>query len=359
MSVYKRQGRETYSYDFRWRGGRYSGDTGCKDKRAAERIEAQEKRKLQQQTRTVASPMTVGIATGRYWMEVGQHHARSDGTLAALAWLDKALGKSKLMSEVSDSDVAHLIALRRSESDYAPATINRTVTQPLRALLTRAAKIWKVNIQTIEWGKHLLKEPQERVRELSGEEEARLFAELRADFHPIVRFALWTGCRREECLNLEWRHIDWRTAELRVTGKGRKTRTIPMSNAVQSLLKALPRANEKVFTYEVQKPRGGAERLPMTANGLRMMFDRSVRRAGIEDFRFHDLRHTCATRLLRQSGNLRLAQRLLGHTDIATTMKYAHVTNDDLRNALNSAEGANNIPTKSGPLGGKSLGDMA
>jgi len=56
--------------------------------------------------------------------------------------------------------------------------------------------------------------------------------------------------------------------------------------------------------------------------------------AGIVDFRFHDLRHTFATRMLRQTGNIKLVSRLLGHSSIETTARYAHVLVDDMRAAL-------------------------
>jgi len=62
----------------------------------------------------------------------------------------------------------------------------------------------------------------------------------------------------------------------------------------------------------------------------------------VENFRFHDTRHTAATRVLRAS-NLKVAQRLLGHADIATTTKYAHALDDDIRAALNAAADAANV----------------
>ncbi|MGV1780037.1 tyrosine-type recombinase/integrase [Agrobacterium vitis] len=69
---------------------------------------------------------------------------------------------------------------------------------------------------------------------------------------------------------------------------------------------------------------------------LKTAMRRAVPNAGVENFRFHDTRHTAATRVLRAS-NLRVAQKLLGHQDIATTTKYAHPMDDDIRTALNSA----------------------
>uniref|UniRef100_UPI0037511B05 tyrosine-type recombinase/integrase n=1 Tax=Cypionkella sp. TaxID=2811411 RepID=UPI0037511B05 len=69
--------------------------------------------------------------------------------------------------------------------------------------------------------------------------------------------------------------------------------------------------------------------------------------AGIEDFRFHDLRHTFASRLLRLTGNLKLVSRLLGHTQIETTMRYAHVLDEDLRTGLEGYAVTSRVPNKS------------
>lgn len=78
------------------------------------------------------------------------------------------------------------------------------------------------------------------------------------------------------------------------------------------------------------------ERYATTYCGLQIAVRRAVFAAGVKNFRFHDTRHTAATRTLRKS-NLKVVQHLLGHADIATTVKYAHVTSDDLRGALEAA----------------------
>src|SRR4051794_20638671 len=114
---------------------------------------------------------------------------------------------------------------------------------------------------------------------------------------------------------------------LMIFGKGDKLAPIPMSAAVRELLWSLQGAHKtRVFV----RPSGD----PISISGLDTAFGRAMTKAGIEDFRFHDLRHTTATRLLRQEGNLRMVQKLLRHSDIATTARYAHVLDADLRNAL-------------------------
>src|SRR5690606_12004652 len=97
MSVYKRKGSETYSYDFRLGSVRFSGRTEATTRRAAERIESQERKKaeaLVAEERKLDAPSTWGEAVTRYWREVGQHLKNAAIELEYLDWLTKEIGKS-------------------------------------------------------------------------------------------------------------------------------------------------------------------------------------------------------------------------------------------------------------------------
>jgi integrase len=101
--------------------------------------------------------------------------------------------------------------------------------------------------------------------------------------------------------------------------------------------------DERVFTYIAQrtrKPQGlvRGERYPITYSGLKTAWKRLRAAAGMTDFRFHDLRHDFATKLLRDTGNLKLVQKALNHADIKTTMKYAHVMDDEVAAALDRVQ---------------------
>jgi integrase len=85
---------------------------------------------------------------------------------------------------------------------------------------------------------------------------------------------------------------------------------------------------------------------PVTYSGLAKAMALSVKRAGIRDFRFHDLRHSAATRLLRTSGNLNIVKRMLRHENIQTTVKYAHSQHDDVLAAMEATATAHRVPTK-------------
>lgn len=267
--------------------------------------------------------------------------------LVARIYLATSFGENKLLREISNNDVARLVAKRRAEHTVnlardsnnrrkaearepklvSPARVNRSVTEPLRKLLRRATEIWGEPTQKIQWKDHLLEEPSERIRELSADEERRLWSALPRQYQAIVSFSIRTGCRVNECVKLKWSDIDWDAQVFTVHGKRGKVSVLPLPADVERMLHSLNKTDVlRVFTYENGQP--------MTYSGLDSAFGRAILRAGISDLRFHDLRHTAATRMARATGNLKLVQTLLRHADIKTTARYAHATTDDLRIAM-------------------------
>ncbi|MDQ6434349.1 site-specific integrase [Mesorhizobium sp. LHD-90] len=351
MSLYRKHGKPEFHYDFTIQGRRFSKSTGTGNRREATRIEAQAKREAQEQTRTArqfvsSGPMTFEIASSRYWHEVGEHLANKEDCFRYLGWLINFFGKSTTLDNVTDSLVAAMVAKRRVETHRGKrlslATVNRSTVVPLRGLMLRARKSWKVPVAEINWGQHLLKEVKEIVREASRDEEARVVAAMRDDYAPAVRFAFLTGCRRMEVVNLTWSRIDMAGRTITIIGKRDKTRVIPMTTVVYELLIAeLGVHPTAVFTYRVRKTRKDrglvrGERRPITMEGFKTAWRRYKGLSGVENFRFHDTRHTAATRTLRAS-NLKVVQQMLGHSDIATTVKYAHAMLDDVRAAMEAA----------------------
>lgn len=367
MSVYKRPGAKTYSYDFELRGHRFSGDTGATSRREAERFQeierARERAKLDKAPAS-GSDIPFGFAAARYWDEVGKHHRNKETTLACLEWLQHELGKSMPLSLINDDVVAKLVARRRAQFRkvgkkghtpkklVGPATVNRTVTEPLRKVMMRAQKVWKSPVGDVTWSQHFLKEPKERIREASTGEEALILSEVGAGYDDAVRFAFMNGCRAMEIAGLRWPAVDFFGRQFTVVGKGGKARVIPMSQATFDLLwPQRGRHEEFVFTYvakrtDARKKLVKGRRYPITNSGLRITMARAAKRAGIENLHFHDTRHTAATRVLRKS-NLKVVQNLLGHERITTTEKYAHALAEDVRAALEAASPTEN-PTVPG-----------
>ncbi|OLP56788.1 hypothetical protein BJF92_12000 [Rhizobium rhizosphaerae] len=369
MSLYKRPGKDTYSYDFVVRGRRFSGDTGATKKRDAKAVEDNQreiaKALMAAEAALPSDRMGFEAAALRWYHEIGQHHKNYETTLKVLDWLKTQIGGNTDLMDIDDALVARIVAKRRGErvsrrhADgkihegklVSPATVNRTCTQPLREIILRARKVWKIRTGDVRWGEHLLREPQERVREASIGEEDAIMSQLERGYDDAIRFAFLNGCRRMEILGLEWSHVDFFSRRFTVTGKGGKIRTIPMSQETFDILWSIKDHHPvKVFTFVAKRTvkkeqlvRG--QRYPLSESGLKSAMRRAVPAAGVVNFRFHDTRHTAATRVLRAS-NLRVAQKLLGHADVATTAKYAHALDDDLRAALEATANPTKIPTK-------------
>jgi len=360
MSVYKRKGSDTYRYDFELGGNRFVGDTGTADKRKArkvqERIRRQEQARLDAAKGKSGANMTFGAACTRYMEEVGNFHVNTDTTLKSLLWLEAALGKKTLVSAIGEERIAFAVAKRRLENRkvgnaktppkrVSNATVNRTCTEPLRKVLLRAEKKWGCLVQPIDWAGHMLPEPKERVREASIGEEELVLDQLDRGYDDAVIFAVLTGCRRMEIVGLTWQRVDFFNRVFTVIGKGKKERVVPMSAAVFDLLWSIKDYDpEWVFTYvaartDRRKDLIRGVRYPITDAGLKTAARRAVEWAGVENLRFHDLRHTAATRTLRKS-NLRVVQNLLGHSDPATTAKYAHALVEDIRAAMDATSPA-------------------
>jgi integrase len=269
------------------------------------------------------------------------------------------------LTDITDNDVANLVAWRRGHrrKDHrknppkdapplpfiAPATVNRSTTEVLKKLFTRA-KAWSVRFDhEPDWKRHWLKEPQERTRELRSDEAESLDENTRNDYEPIMSFARATGMRLKECL-LRWSEVDWGNRIITKKGKGDRRVTFPISSDIRAILWPLQgHHDEFVFTYVAKRTRKAANlvkgsRYPITYSGLKSAWKRMRSGAGLEDFRFHDIRHDFATKKLRATGNLKAVSRLLNHADIKTTMRYAHVTDDDLRDILEQTQSPERTP---------------
>jgi len=349
MSVYPRGKKGVYVYDFQIERKPFFGSTGCTTKREALAFESQVRKQalIQLAGRKAGrgSPLSLDAALDRLWLEVGAHYKGTYGktVFAALDWLlnKSGIGAKTLLADIGPAMVSAAVARRRGEG-VSNATVNRTVTELLRLLFIRARKHWQQEVREIEWKNFLLDEPRERIQSLKTHDEAKLMENMRDDYLPAIRFMLKSGFRKRETVNLKKRDIDYGNRTISVLGKGDKPATIPLSTELREILWPLQNhPTDYVFTYVAKATRPSrslvrGERYRITYSGLATAWRRfGPSKAGIDDFRLHDLRHTTATRLFRGGkANLKVVQKLMRHEDIASTVKYQHVFDEDIMAAM-------------------------
>jgi integrase len=305
MSVYKPANSPYYQFDFQWRGTRFHSSTKKTDKREAQAVEKAERERVKHAAPVTSAGMSLDIAAGRYWLEVGQHHVGADETKRHLASLIDYFGATKPFTSITSADVAKLVAWRRGHKVpntghlIAAGTVNR-MTKLLRQLFTRAKEVWDVRFDREPiWRLHMLKEPSERVHELHEDEAERLDAVVRDDYRPLFDFVRATGQRKKECFTLRWSEVNWETRQIKRKGKGGRDLTVPITDVIREIL--WPLRGHHPFTYIAQRSQGGkvvGTRHPITKDGLNTRWRRTRTAAGLTDFRFHDFRHDLGTKLL-------------------------------------------------------------
>lgn len=168
-----------------------------------------------------------------------------------------------------------------------------------------------------------LKVTATKLRFLTKEEWTRLDAELSGHVKHIVRFALYTGLRASNVFNLKWSEVNLETKTVWVDAseaKGKKSISIPLSADAYSVLAEMENREAYVFTFN-GKP----------VKSVKTAFGKALKRAGIEDFRFHDLRHTWASWHVQKGTPLMVLKELGGWADISMVQRYAHLSPEHLR----------------------------
>lgn len=342
MSVYRPKKSPRFHYDFQWKGQRYHGATGCTSRRDAERFESDLRRKVALGEKAKPT-LTIEEACNTWQEMVGDHKKNRATTLYQLGYLIAGLGANTAFHDLTFKDVQDYSAKRRAM--VSDTSVNREI-ELLRAV-TRWTEPRGYEVPKIDWGKLMFREPTERVRELSADEQTRLFDALHENLKPLVEFALLSGKRRSEITTLRWSDVDLIGQRATVTVKGGHRQSFPLSPRMVAIIREQPKACAQVFTYvclrnaparKDRPARVAGERYPFSKQGWMRQWWAALKAAGIDDYRFHDNRHTAATRNLRASGNLKAVSKLLGHTNVSTTAKYAHALDDDVRAMLMATE---------------------
>lgn len=234
------------------------------------------------------------------------------------------------------------------------ASVNREM-DCLHHMLSKGVKWDMMQQNPFDKGDKLrTKEENERVRYLTKDEIQRLLSECPKHLKRVVVCAINTGMDRAEILNLKWNQIRDNGTHLHLPKyKTRPPRKVPINDDLKVMFNAIRREqglqSEYVFTYApsedklislhpVRKRRKLAP-IPMKIKSIKTAFNSAVRRAEIDDFRFKDLRHTFASHAIMRGASLKEVQEILGHKDMKMTMRYAHLSREHKKEAVNRLNG--------------------
>jgi integrase len=322
--------------DISHEGKRVRKSTGTADKKLAEAIQAK---------------VTTQLIEGK-WFDLDQSKTRTLEEVKGKYLEERSSHKSPASYKRDKSCFNHLMRLFGNcpLSEITPSRINeykqsrlkkadpQTVAKEL-AVLRNA---FNVAIREWEWCREnpvsrvsMPKAPQGRVRFLSIQQIKDLLDHSEEWFMPVVIVALHTGMRQGNILTLTWDKIDLfrRLIILDKTKNGERL-TIPINDTLFETLKDLSKV--RLLSCNLLFHRNGK---PFYQNQLRRALKKACDGAGIEDFRFHDLRHTFASLLVQSGENLYTVQRLLGHKDGRMTQRYAHLTHERFVSAVKILDG--------------------
>lgn len=237
------------------------------------------------------------------------------------------------MGGLTSPEIAELVESMKGRG-YAAGTINYLLVL-LRYGYTLALR-WRVEGVTRNPANELknLRDDNRIERYLSPEQTVALLDAVRCSPKPvlgdIVAFLLFTGARKREALDARWKDINWEQKLWRIPKtKSGKVRHVPLSSGALKLLRALKAKVSPAIEFVFANPRTGRPFVSVFYS-----WDSARRRAKLPELRMHDLRHSFASFLVNAGRSLYEVQELLGHADIRTTSRYAHLSQERLREAV-------------------------
>jgi site-specific recombinase XerD len=317
MGVFKRG--EHWWIDYYYQGRRIRESTGTTSKKRAEKLLAKRQAEVFEGrfafTPKVSAPTFDAFASA--YLEEFSKHNKKRSSFRRDTGIVKNLTlffSTKRLDAITPMLIEHY-KNRRRESDVAPATVNRELAC-LKHMFTIAHRDHLVIENPVKQVR-LFRVDNEITNVLSKEDEVKLLDSASPHLKRIIVCALDTGMRLGEILSLTWRQVDVSRGVIRVEHtKSGKPREIPISERLRTTLGRAGVHDEPVFVG----PKG------VGVSSVKTAMNAALRRAGLttKGYRFHDLRHTFATRLIEHGVDPFTVQELLGHQSITTTQRYAH-----------------------------------
>ena len=332
MGLYKRGSVWWMSFSYQGRQIRRSTETT--DKKLAQRIldkvkgeiaEGKWFEKLPGEDRTFKEMMDKYMAEHSARNKAPKSHIRDRSLCAHLV---SFFGEMEL-AEITPSFIAEYKTKRREEG-ASPRTINYELSLMSHAF-NLARREW-------EWVKEnpVSKVSKEKVnnqieRWLTFEEEEKLIKNSPKWLREIILFALNTGLRQSEILNLKWSQVDLKRKTITILEqKNQKIDTLPINKNALKILKERAMNSQNKVNYVFSSRSGGK----IDPGNLRKSFYAVVKKASLKPLRFHDLRHTFATRLAQVGVDLYMVQKLGRWKNVSMIMRYAHHYPESLRSGV-------------------------
>lgn len=330
MALYKRN--KTYWIDINHNGQRIQRSTGTSDKLAAQEFHDKFKAELWRQARLKKKPDRMWMDAVVRWLNELADKKSLKSDKCHFRWLHPYLGNKKL-NEIDRELIEEIVSIK-AETDVSNASINRVLAL-IRAILNRAVNHWgwldsapKITLR---------KEADHRIRWLTRQEANRLIEELPPHLADMAIFTLATGLRQSNVKNLKWENIDldnkhaWVNAD---EAKGAKAISVPLNaDAMFVLKKRLGINREYVFTYQ-NRP---------VVNVSTKAWKNAMKRAGIKNFRWHDLRHTWASWHVQNGTSLHELQMLGAWRSFSMVLRYAHLSSSHLQQAASRISVTNSL----------------
>ncbi|MEM7430293.1 MAG: site-specific integrase [Pseudomonadota bacterium] len=325
MSIYLRG--KTYWLRITTPGGeRVRKSTQTTDRRKAQEYHDKLKAELWRVYKLGEKPRRTWQEAALRWLDEKEHKADLKHDIEKLRWLDSHFGQLYL-DEIS-RDLIDEVASEKKKGKAA-ATANRYLAL-IRSILRAARDDWEW-VQQIPRVR-LFKEPQKRVRWITHDEARSLIGELPQHLADMATFTLATGLRRSNVTGLRWDQVDlgrclaWIHPD---QSKSRKAVSVPLNRDAISILESRIGIDPKyVFTYQGK---------PVFQTSTKAWYA-GLQRAGITDFRWHDLRHTWASWHVQAGTSLQELMELGGWASYQMVLRYAHLGSNQLSNAARRIE---------------------
>ena len=277
------------------------------------------------------STQTVAKAAERYLKEHVAIHCRETSARMYRRLLNKFILPAHGDLPVREVTRQHVLDLHL-KLQHIPYQANRVLE--IQSKIFNLAELWGWRGDKRNPCRHVRKCKEEKRERFLSDEEFRRLGEVVNEMETkgsvtvyeaaAIRLLMLTGCRKNEIVKLKWNDVDIDAGEIRIPDGKTGARLVPLSAAAAKVLSGLPRKARRPWV--ILGTRSGRH-----LGDLQPAWERIRERAGLDDVRIHDLRHSFASRALALGESLPMIGKLLGHTQVQTTARYAHLQRDSIK----------------------------